>query len=214
MQIKNQKLKIINKFRKLKPNSSKLKASSGFTLIETLVAITLLVIAITGPLQIASNALNSAFYARDEITSYYLAVEAIEYIKNSRDSLFMSDIFSEVGSASPWLRGLDSCISDGTGEGCYIKSIVNFNPESPEGSVILCEGGCPKLEYSSNTGFWGYDLEGANVEETKFTRKTEIILIGDNSAIIKVNISWPSRSLLGGDKTFELSTMITNWERI
>ncbi len=220
MKIKNQKSKIKNQFRIFSPKLLSSQASKlvrGFTLIETLVAITLLVIAITGPLQIASNALNSAFYARDEITSYYLAVEAIEYIKNSRESLFLSDVFTGVGSASPWLFGLDHCISDGTGAGCYMKTTSNFDsvPDSEDSaSILACEETCPKLEYDSSSGFWGYDLVGGDIEETKFTRKTEIILIGDNSAIVKVRVSWPSRSLLGADKTFELSTMITNWERI
>lgn len=201
--MKNQKLKI-----KRVPAREK----KGFTLIETLVAITLLVIAITGPLQIAANALFSSFYARDEITSYYLAVEAIEYIKNSRDTLFMSDIFGDAGSNSNWLGGLDACISDGTGDGCYLKTKFNFNPESPDTSIVACEGECPKLLYNSSDGLWGYD----DGEETKFTRKTEIILLSDdgNSAQIKVQISWPSRGFSGGDKTFELSTVITNWERV
>ncbi|MES2223363.1 MAG: prepilin-type N-terminal cleavage/methylation domain-containing protein [Patescibacteria group bacterium] len=207
------------------------KISKGFTLIETLVAITLLVVAITGPLQIAANALFSAFYARDEITAYYLAVEAVEYVKNSRDTLFLSDVFEGGGSASPWLRGLRPCLTDGTDpefKGCFLRTSVPFNPTLSESitdsnnsesvSVVPCdldeENGCPYLRYNEDSGFWGYDEIGGT--NTKFKRKVSIIpdaAGGDTDAVINVEISWPSQSLLGGDKIYKLTDIMTNWER-
>ena len=99
----------------LTANSQKLKATRGFTLIETLIAITVLLLSITAPLHIASQALFSAFYARDEITAYYLAEEAIEYIKNSRDTRFLADVFDSGGAVindDAWLVGLEDCIED------------------------------------------------------------------------------------------------------
>lgn len=58
----------------------------GFTLIETLVAITILLIALAGPLTIAAKGLSTAYYARDQITAFYLAQEGIEYLRNIRDA--------------------------------------------------------------------------------------------------------------------------------
>ncbi len=198
-----------------------LTSSGGFTLIETLVAITLLVLAITGPLQIASNALFSSYYARDEITSYYLAVEGIEYIKNARDSLFLSDVFVGPGSRSNWLFDFDPCLTDGndpTFQGCIVNTTKNFNTNHAA-AIEVCDlnTGCPRLRYDPNTGFWGYDIENTLAVETKFTRKITIIpqvtLSGQDEAIIKVEVSWPSRDLLGGDKTFSLTDIMTNWQR-
>lgn len=185
----------------------------GFTLIETLVAITLLVLAITGPLQIAANSLYASFYARDEITAYYLAVEAIEYIKNSRDSLFLDDAFNSGGNN--WLAGLEDCIDPA---GCYIETSLMVGTDN---AVSLCElsdpNPCPYIKYSSTSGFWGYEADAVlDGQDTKFKR--QIILEPDNLggntyATIRVIISWPSQSLLGGDKTYELTDLITNWER-
>ncbi|MES2409307.1 MAG: prepilin-type N-terminal cleavage/methylation domain-containing protein [Patescibacteria group bacterium] len=191
------------------------KISKGFTLIETLVAITLLVLAVTGPLQIAANALFSSYYARDEITAYYLAVEGIEYIKNSRDSLFLSDVFGTQGSASPWLRGFDACMTE---NGCFVKTTRSFDPQSSDPSILPCEldeaNACPYLKYNNDTGFWGYDEIGGS--NTKFKRKITIMpdaAGGDTDAVINVEISWPSQSLLGGDKVYKLTDIMTNWER-
>jgi prepilin-type N-terminal cleavage/methylation domain-containing protein len=57
----------------------------GFTLVETLVAISILVIALTGPLAIIASSLKSSYFSRDEITAAYLAQEPIEFIRNIRD---------------------------------------------------------------------------------------------------------------------------------
>ncbi|MDQ5912569.1 MAG: hypothetical protein QG568_784 [Patescibacteria group bacterium] len=60
---------------------------AGFTILETLVAIAILIVAITGPLAIVAQALRASYFSRDQITAYYLAQEAIEYIRNTRDTL-------------------------------------------------------------------------------------------------------------------------------
>ncbi len=224
MQIQISSLK--NKFKKniaskLWTKDYGLKTARGFTLIETLVAITLLVLAITGPLQIAANALNASYDARDEITAYYLAVEGIEYIKNARDSLFLSDIFIGPGSKSYWLMGMDPCITtgiDSTFTGCYVNSTTNFNLDHA-GAMVACDTntGCPHLLYNSSTGFWGYDSGDPLATETKFVRKISVIPqttnYGQDEAIIKVEITWPSRNLFGASKTFSLTDIMTNWER-
>lgn len=60
---------------------------AGFTILETLVAIAILIVAITGPLAIVAQALRASYFSRDQITAYYLAQEAVEYIRNTRDAL-------------------------------------------------------------------------------------------------------------------------------
>lgn len=62
------------------------RLTAGFTILETLVAISILVLALTAPLVIVSQALKSSYFSRDQITAYYLAQEAIEYIRNKRDN--------------------------------------------------------------------------------------------------------------------------------
>lgn len=73
----------------------------GFTLVETLIAVAILMIAIAGPLTIAHKGLLSAVYANDQITASYLAQDAIEYLKNIKDNNMIQGV--------EWLRGLQVC---------------------------------------------------------------------------------------------------------
>jgi Tfp pilus assembly protein PilV len=56
-----------------------LKNNSGFTIVETLVAITILMIAIAGPLTIAQKGLTASTYARDQMIASFLAQDGLEY---------------------------------------------------------------------------------------------------------------------------------------
>ena len=82
--------------------SSRRKFTVGFTLVETLVAISILMISVTGPLYYASESLKAAVYARDQITAFYLAQDAFEQIRKIRDD----NIY---GSADYWYLGLNGC---------------------------------------------------------------------------------------------------------
>ena len=61
----------------------------GFTLVETLVAIAILLIAVAGPLLAASRASVLASVSRDEMTASYLAQEGVEYVRAMRDDEYL-----------------------------------------------------------------------------------------------------------------------------
>ena len=64
------------------------KTSRGFTLIETLVAVSLLAVVIVAPMSLTTQSLSSAYYARDQMTAFHLAQEAIESVRSVRDEIF------------------------------------------------------------------------------------------------------------------------------
>jgi hypothetical protein len=76
--------------------------------VETLVAIAVLMIAVAGPLVIASKGLTAALYARDQMIASLLAQESMEKIKNLRYNNIAN---IETGGRS-WLYGMSSCILD------------------------------------------------------------------------------------------------------
>ena len=91
-----------------------IKNKKGFSLIETLIAVSILMIAIAGPLSLVQAGLFSSIHQRNQVTATYLAQEALEYVKNVRDTNSYSQY-----TASPvtWLTGLSACLGS---SGCYV----------------------------------------------------------------------------------------------
>lgn len=100
----------------------------GFTIIETLVAIAILMIAIAGPLTIANKGLQTATYARDQMIASYLAQETMEYMKNTRDN--------NIYSGYNWLNGF------GSGGSC-VNSTGNYCDADPRDGFT--QANCPGI---------------------------------------------------------------------
>jgi len=75
----------MKKISSLRTTNYVLCSSSGFTLIETLVAVSILTMAIVAPMTLVSKSLSAAYYARDQIAAFHLAQEAIETVRHIRD---------------------------------------------------------------------------------------------------------------------------------
>src|SRR3989338_6474367 len=71
------------------PTSYKLQTTSfqrGFSLVEVLVGSAVLIIAVTGTLSIISRNVSSAAIAEERVTAFYLAQEALEFVRSVRDN--------------------------------------------------------------------------------------------------------------------------------
>jgi prepilin-type N-terminal cleavage/methylation domain-containing protein len=60
-------------------------ASHGFTLVETLVAITVLLMVIIGPISAAQKGIQRAYYANEQLSAVFIGQEAIEAVRQYRD---------------------------------------------------------------------------------------------------------------------------------
>ena len=74
------------KLNKACPAKLVLKRSGGFSLLEVMVAILILTIAVTSLFTLIYKSLFAAEYANNQITATYLAQEAIDYVRNDRDT--------------------------------------------------------------------------------------------------------------------------------
>jgi prepilin-type N-terminal cleavage/methylation domain-containing protein len=196
-----------------RPNSYFCKNSyfvftKGFSIVETIVAIAILAVAIVAPLSLAQRGLNASIYARDQVTAFYLAQEAIEYVRNVRDN---NNLLGRSGS-NDWLKDLENC----NGQTCGLD--VTIAPPT----IITCAGaGSDRclLVFNATTGIYGdFGLRApggtlsSGWQATSFTRTLQIspFSIGtDNNAAadLAVTVSWRSgpiqKSLTLNDKIFD-----------
>jgi len=188
------------------------KKEKGFTLIETLVAIFILVIAITGPMSAASNSLKASFLARDQVVAFYLAQDAVEAIKNLRDDQALGgDDWREI----PNLKG--NCISP---SGNYKE--CNFSP-GDNSNIYTCGSGgnadiynlkCDPLKIETGTKKFYYSSgsSGSGGTESKFTRSI-FMKVGSHTAEteIVVVVEWNTNLYLTDTKRVVIQDNIFNW---
>lgn len=162
--------------------------NSGFTIIETLVAITILMIAIVGPLTIAHKGLLAAVYSSQQVTASYLAQDAIEYIKNVKNN---NIIAIEGGSASDWLRGLSAAGCNTVTSPCSVETVTG-NPSTPNG-IQPCIPTTTCRLYISPTNGYTHDNTSSGNFITPFYRYFYVATDSTNplnEAKMTVVVSW------------------------
>ena len=175
---------------------------AGFTIIETLVAISVLLIALAGPLTIASKGLYSSYYSRDEVTAFYLAQEGIEFFRNLRDTNSLSGV-------RPWDNSFSECVGNGK---CRVD-VTNNTPGSS--GITSCSSdtnrlpglSCNRLNLDANN-IYGYSTGTG----TNFTREITVTAIGPSPTVeyrITSTVSWVSPL---PNHSITLSEDLTKWQ--
>lgn len=179
--------------------------NQGFTLVETLVAISILVVAIVGPMTIAMRGLQSAFYAKEQLTATYLAQEAAELIRMHRDEYAMEN--RGTGNDN-WLGSIPAACKVSSGCGVDIRALSTFaNCATANACVLRYEAGGIT---SVSRGMYTHSGSSAH---SPFTRVVVLTDQGGGSdsdeVLVTVTVSWQS-GFISGTRTITLQSRLFN----
>lgn len=163
----------------------KYQNQQGFTLVETLVAIFILVMSITGPLFIAQQSFTSAATARERTTASFLAQEGVEYVRSVRDHNYLAN--------QNWMQSLAPCI----GGRCTVDTTASYL------TIAACGATCPALK-KDTTGLFGYQ----NGTASKFIRTITLTQIQAHEMKVEVTVSWTHKGITRDVKVEE---RLFNW---
>lgn len=193
----------------------------GFTLIETLVAVSILTLSIAGPLYTANSAIVAAENARNQLTASHLAQEGIEYVRWMRDNEYLAayqtnpmtasteswtEFLTGTSAASIALCRTSKCMLDpAQSMSSGIGSQYSLQPCGDASHV------CTKLYLSNNIY-----TQQAGVTATPFTRTIQVIdipgtegtpLYPDKSVISTVSWSYHSTQY-----SIVITSHLTPWQ--
>lgn len=176
---------------------------AGFTLVETLVAISILLLAIIGPMTIAQKGIQNSLYASDQTTAVFLAQEAIEAVRQLRDEKGLLVYQTPTLYANTWIAPMvTECAL-----GCAYDGAINpVNPQDAFGSCNINNDCILNIRTLDQT--YTHQTSGAN--PTMFTRKV-YITSGDNvNATVSVEVTWNSPLFGNTLRTVRLQTWLMN----
>ena len=181
--------------------------TTGFTLIETMIAVTIITLSIAGPLTTASRALVSAQIARDQLTASYLAQEGLEYVRAMRDGAYLDNYYlhlddGEDVSALAWAdfttgagpRSITPCVD----------VLCTLDPTYPMGSSLAAYDGDAPLYLSGDIY-----TQQATGTVTPFTRTIRSTAITASEQEVTSTVSW---SFHGTPYSIVLVTHLTPWQ--
>jgi len=173
----------------------------GFTLVETLIAITILTTAIVGPFAVAQGVLATSYTARDQLIASSLAQEGVEYVRYIRDSNFLTNYH---GGAVTWLNGLDGT----NGPNCYYQSSTKSCViDAGAQTVQQCASNtCAELPLYVNSANRYTETVVANQTE-RFTRVVQLRAISAHETQVIVTVSWNNH----GAHSVQINDDLQNW---
>ena len=184
------------------------KKSYGFTLIETLMAVSVFSLAVVGLMSVLASGVSDTNYSKKKMIAAYLAQEGIEYVRNIRDTY---TLYSPTGPEG-WSAFDDKMTGPGArcdlAEGCYLddRDINYGNQAQPMTGiyVIPCGSTCAQLLQDSATGKYNY----ATGVESGYIRKIQVSFPSGNEMKIFSTVSWTQGS---GAYQLTFSESLFNW---
>lgn len=178
------------------------KKELGFTLVEVLIAISILSLSILATFTAVSHSMRASNFTEDQIIAYHLADEALELVRNRRDGNAISHINAlATGGSVSWLSGIPQsggspCPSS---TACYV--------DIPYNTITACSSGhasCPVLLYNSTNGLYSYN-SGVS---TPYRRSITMTSISATELSVTVRVSWTAQ---GVSKDYTQTLVLRNW---
>lgn len=185
------------------------KTQKGFTLVETIVAILILVLTIGALLTLTAGGFFTIRYVKNDIVAGNLLQESLEYIRSTRDTTAQAG-----GSWDGWYRPYvdNGCTKDG----CSINPYAT----TPENRIIVCNGDCPYMVFFPGPNFYAYNGDntfGPSTDQpydTSFVRTIKMDIIDQQTSdsapgvLVSATISWMNGT---NRKSTTQSVIFTPW---
>lgn len=190
-------------------NFSSPRQTAGFSLIETLVAITILLLVVVGPLSISSRTAKSANFASEQAIAHFLAQEGLELAQKGRDDL----VLQYLGTATdPWDVFTNPA---GAYAACYTTSGCGLSIRSSGATGVVDVTNCATanacaLWESSAIARPMYRHSSTGAISTPYTRKITLESVAGKPEVKVVSeVTWRTGTILANQQV-RLETYLFN----
>lgn len=179
----------------------------GFTIIETLVALTIFTMAITGMLVLTGQGVLGTSYAKNRLTAGFLAQEAIELFRYARDTTILNNPSTGWDTyIVPFANG--NCQEGSVGCAIDTRILVSNDPAQMFLNIVSCASASCTLYYDDTTGSYSNQVLGT---PTVFTRSITVspVSFGTSQFVrVTATVSWKEGS---GTRSLSATENLFDW---
>ncbi len=173
----------------------------GFSLVETLVAITILLLVIVGPLTISSSSVRSTAYASEQVVAFFLAQEGAELAQKARDD-FLLQYFDDTNpdlavfvpqNNDPWAdftTGPTFANCYNVANGCGLSINTNGSLASPRSCSNMAD--CLLYLDTGSTIARSRYTYTPTQSPTIFSRRIKLTRVSANEVSVVSTVTWRS----------------------
>lgn len=174
--------------------------TKGYSLVEVLVAVAILMLAIVGPMTIAMKSIQSAQYVHQQNTAVFLAQEGASFISAIRDDAALS--YYNGSTDNPWLWA-----SSTEYVSCFAATGCNMDAS---GTAVPCDesGDSCVLYFDESSGRSKYHTGGVDGLQSIYVRRIILTSNGDEVQA-EVRVEWQTK-LLDGTQAAIVTTSFFN----
>lgn len=184
--------------------------SNGFSLVEVLVAISILLLVIIGPMGMITRSNNATSFASEQANAWFLAQEGIELAQKQRDDLLLESFNGSLTPDEPWAQfakptgDWSNCFS-GTGCGLSIES-----GSTPSIAVEDCSTATCKLYIDNATTLRpSYVYDSSGTINTPYYRVIRMIETTDGREVeVTSTVTWRTGSLIASQKVESVTYLL------
>lgn len=174
------------------------KRQKAFTLVEVLIAITILIIGILSGFILVTRALYNVAVIQDRLTVSFLAQEGIELVRQMRDTNFLRILN---GESINWNDGLET--------GSYTIEWKAEGNDPIQLVPVVDPSEVQKFFYDDDLRIYNYNSDG---KPTTFSREIKITRIDDNDEIrVECIMKWKTRRI---DFDLNVEDHLYNWLKL
>ncbi len=170
-------------------------------------AVSILAIVIAGPVAVASRSVRAATVSKNQTIAFYLAQDAIEYVRFIKDSNKLAGV--------PWLSGLDgmsnghttgggNCVSADGLQMCLLDTLADTVTAC---SDVLCPD---RMTYHSDTGRYNYDNSTGIASFQRQLAITSPVSGNASEALVTARLIWVD--IAGTSQDVVIRETIYDWQ--
>lgn len=184
-----------------------IKTERGFSLVEMLVSVSILLLVIIGPMTMIARTSKSSTFASEQVQAFFLAQEGLELAQKSRDDLVL-DWF--VNSGSKWTAFTNEA-SGAVYSNCYKSTGCGLEWNSGSTVTALdCAAAVDSclIRLSSGNTRFKFTYTATGNTPTDYTRVIKFKNY-PNSVLVTSTVTWRTGTLVASQKV-ETTTFLYN----